>query len=77
MYNSNGLYGHKALMFNEFHGFSMKKEGILACHGYEFEKYPSDYEKSPFVDREEELLLKDGVIIYGNLAIDLFQCEKL
>ena len=29
------------------------------------------------MDREEELLLKDGVILYGKLAIYLFQCEKL
>ena len=55
----------------------MNKEVILACNGYEFEKDPSDYEKSPFLDREEELLLKDGVTLYGKLAIDLFQCEKL
>ena len=40
-------------------------------------KKPSDYEKSPFIDREEELLLKNGSTYYGNLAIDLFQCEKL
>ena len=52
-------------------------EGILACHGYEFGKEPSDYEKSPFIDRAEELLLKNGSIYYGKLAIDLFQCEKL
>ena len=77
VYNSNGLYGHKALISNEFNASTMNNEGILACHGYEFEKDPSDYEKSPFIDREEELLLKDGVTLYGKLAIDLFQCEKL
>ena len=55
----------------------MNNERILACHGYEFEKDPSDYEKSPFIDREEELLLKDGITLYGKLAIDLFQCDKL
>ena len=75
MYNSNGLYGHKALKSNEFNASKMN-EGILSCHGYEFEKDPSDYEKSPFIDREEELLLKDGVTLYGKLAIDLFQCEN-
>ena len=55
----------------------MNNEGILACHGYEFEKDPSDYEKSPFIDREEELLLKDGDTFYGKILVDLFQGEKL
>ena len=41
----------------------MNNERILACHGYEFEKDPSDYEKSPFIDREKELLLKDGITL--------------
>ena len=77
VYNSNGLYGHKALISNEFNASTRNNDGILACHGYEFEKQPSDYEKSPFIDREEELLLKNGSTYYGKLAIDLFQCEKL
>ena len=76
VYNSNGLYGHKALISNEFKASTMNNEGILACHGYEFEKDPSDYEKSLFIDREEMLLLKDGITLYGKLAINLFQCEK-
>ena len=49
VYKSNGLYGHKALISNEFNVSTKKNEGILACHGYEFEKDPSDYEKSPFI----------------------------
>ena len=48
----------------------MNNEAILACHGYECEKDHDDYEKSPFIDREEELLLKDWVTLYGKLAID-------
>ena len=55
----------------------MNNAGFLACNGYEIEKYPCDYEKNPFLDREEELFLKDGVTLYGNYAIELFQCEKL
>ena len=77
VYNSNGLYGHKALISNKFNTSTRNNEGILVCHGYEFEKEPSDFEKSPFIDREEELLLKNGTTYYGKLAIDLFQCEKL
>ena len=58
MYNSNGLYGRKALISNEFNASTRNNKGILACDGYEFEKEPCDYEKSRFIDREEEFLLK-------------------
>ena len=77
VYNSNGLYGHKALISNEVNASTRNNEGIMACHGHEFEKEPSNYEKSTFIDREEEPLLKKGSTYYGTLAIDLFQCEKL
>ena len=77
VYNSNGLYGLKALTSNEFNASTMNNEGILTFHGYQFEKDPSDCVKNPFIDKEEELLLKDGITLYGKLAIDLFQCEKL
>ena len=77
VYNSNGLYGHKALISNKFNASTRNNEGILACHGYDFEKEPSDYEKSPFIDREEELLMKNGSTYDGKLAFDLLQCEKL
>ena len=60
VYNSNGLYGHKALISNEFNASTRNNEGILACHGYELENETGDYEKCPFIDREKELLLKDG-----------------
>ena len=40
-------------------------------------KKPCNIEKSPFIDQEEELLLKNGTTYYGKSAIDLFQCEKL
>ena len=65
VYNSNGLYGHKALISIEFNASTRINEGILAFHGCEFEKEPSDYEKSPFIDQEEELLLKNGSPHYG------------
>ena len=40
VYNSNGLYGHKALISNEFNASTMNNEGILACHGYELRNIP-------------------------------------
>ena len=69
--------GHNALISNEFNASTRNNDGILACHGYEFEKESSDFDKNPFMDREEELLLKNGTSYYSKLAIDLFQCEKL
>ena len=44
IYKSNGLHGHKALISNEFNASTKNNKGILACHGYEFEKQPSDFE---------------------------------
>ena len=49
VYNSNGLYGHKVLNSNEFNAST--NDGILACHGYEFEKELSDFDESLFIDR--------------------------
>ena len=40
-------------------------------------KEPSNFEKNPFIDQEEERLLKNGTTYYGKLLTDLFQCEKL
>ena len=34
-------------------------KGFVAFHGYEFEKEPSDFEKSIFIDREEKILMKN------------------
>ena len=48
VYNSNGLYGHKALISNETNASTRNNEGFLVCHGYEFEKEPSDFDKKPF-----------------------------
>ena len=66
VYNSNGIRGHKALISNKFNASSRKNDGIMACNGFEFEKEPSDFEKSPFIDREEELLLKMELLITVN-----------
>ena len=73
VYNSNGLYEHEVLISKEFNASTKINEGILACHSYEFEKEPSDFEKSTFIDREEEVLLKNGTTYNGKLAIDFFQ----
>ena len=35
VYNSYGLYGHKALISNDCNASTKNNEGILACHGYD------------------------------------------
>ena len=49
----------------------MNNEGVLACHGYEFERDPSDHERSPFIAGEEQLLY------YFNVKNYYFLIQKL
>ena len=53
VYNSKCLYGHKASISNEYDASTRNNESILARHGYDFQKEPSDYDKSTFIYREE------------------------
>ena len=62
--------------FQKFNASTRNNESILASRRNELEKEPSDFEKSLFMDQEEELSLKSGTTNYGKLAIELFQCEK-
>ena len=80
IYNSNGLYGHKALISNEFNASTRNNEimkGFCYVTDMNLKNILAILIKSPFIDREEELLLKNGTTYYDKLAIDLFQCEKL
>ena len=63
VYNSNSLYGQKALISNEFKASIRNNESILFCQGYKFEKKTINFEKNRFIDREEELLLKMELLI--------------
>ena len=60
VHNSNGLYAHEALIYNELNESTRNIERILACHGNEFKKEQIGYEESLFMDREEEFLQKNG-----------------
>lgn len=77
VYNSNGLYAHKAFISNEFNASTTSNEGILKCHGYTFEPNPDDSTSDVFVDRSAKINDNVGLTMYGRLAIDFFQCEKL
>ena len=77
VYNANGLYPHKAQISNEFNSSAVSNKGILACHGYSFEEYPDAFDMHSFTDRANSLGTGITFLIYGRLAIDLFNCEKL
>ena len=76
VYNSNGLYAHKAFISNEFNSTMSSNDGILHCHGYEMEINPRDFEEDPFYERQVHLNSRP-MTFYGKLAIDLLTCDKL
>ena len=75
VYNSNGLYGHKALISNEFDA-STRNNKVFWIVMDTYLKKSSGYEKNPFIDRDKELLLKNGSTCYGKLDVDFFQFEN-
>lgn len=76
VYNSNGLYPHKAFISNEFSSTHVENLGMLQCHGFEFEAKPGDTTSAAFTKRQAAL--KTGSwTLYGKLSIDAFTCEKL
>ena len=77
VYNSNGLYAHKAFISNEFNASTNNNEGILKCHGYTFEDEPGNIFDGVFEERREDMEDDKIITLYGRLAIDFFQCEKL
>lgn len=76
IYNSNGLYPHKALISNEFNATHPEYAGILQCHGYDYEANPADFNSLHFKMRKDKFD-KDTWTMYGKLCIDAFTCEKL
>lgn len=72
VYNSNGLYAHKALISTEFLASRPENSGILSCQGYEYEENPGNLDD--FADRKTNAL--DGISLYGRLSIDAFSCDK-
>ena len=75
--NANGLYPHKAQIWNEFNSSAVNKKGILAYHGYSFEEIPDAFDKHPFTDRANSLGTGITFSLYGKVGIDIFTCKKL
>ena len=76
VYNSNGLYGHKVFFPINLTLPKRNNEVILASHGYEFEKEPNEFEKSLFIDREDELLLKKRTNFNANCQLICFNAKS-
>ena len=77
VYNANGLCPREAQKSNKFNSSAVSNNGIIACHGYSFEKFPDAFEMHPFTDRANSLGTRILFSLYGRLAIDLYLCEKL
>ena len=82
IYNSNGLYAHKAYISNNFKGAISDYRGVLHCEGYDFEEDPEDGLNTPlfapFFQRRMKLLSRpNGFMLYGKLGVDFFTTSEL
>ena len=82
IYNSNGLYAHKAYISNNFKGAISEYKGVLHCEGYDFEENPDECQEipmaEPFFTRRMEMFIRpDGFMLYGKLGIDFFSTSEL
>ena len=55
----------------------MSNKGILASHGYSFEKIPDAFDMYPFTDRANDLESGINFSLSGRLTIDFITSEKL
>ena len=82
IYNSNGLYAHKAYISNNFKGAISEYKGVLHCEGYDFEENPDECQElpmaEPFFTRRMKMFIRpDGFMLYGKLGIDFFSTSEL
>ena len=54
----------------------MRKEGIHACHGTNFEVFSETFDMYPFSGRAVSVGTGKIFSLYWKLANDLFTCEK-
>jgi hypothetical protein len=71
--SSNNLYAHKAFITTEWSHTSGCKESLLECQGYKYVADPDNDEELQETKRD----LSKSVHLYGKLAVDFFNCEKL
>ena len=66
-YTANGLYPHEAYI-EQIRFVGSEDNGILACHGYNFEEFPDAFDRQPFTDRANSLGNRLIVSLCGRLA---------
>jgi len=73
---SNSLYAHKSFITTEWSHPSGCKKNILACQGYNYQVDPDNFED---IYADVGSTYADGNIVhlFGRLAVDLFNCDKL
>ena len=55
IYNSNGLYAHKAHISNNFKNTLSNYKGVLHCEVHDYEEYPENLLEGPFFTRRMKL----------------------
>lgn len=79
---SNSLYAHKAFLTTEWSHSAECKASILQCQGYTYEENPSELgevfnHRGVFASDDDESDVPNTYYLFGKLAIDLFNCDKL
>ena len=78
IYNSNGLYAHKAHISNNFKSTLSDYKGVLHCEGYDYEEDPENLVQGPFFTKRMKLYSRpDGLMLYGKLGIDFLTTSEL
>ena len=74
IYNSNGLYAHKAYISNNFKGGISEFKGVLQSKAYDYEEFPDQIMETLlsehfFTRRMKVLSRPDGFMLYGKLGL--------
>ena len=81
IYKSDGLYGHKSYISNNFKGAISEYKGVLHCEGYDYEEFLDEIMEAPlsepfFTKRRQTLSRPDGFMLYGKLGVDFFSTSE-
>ena len=82
IYNSNGLYGHKSYISNNFKGADPEYKGVLNCEWYNYEEFPDEIMEAPlsepfFTKRMKIVSRPDGFMLFGKLGVQFFSTSEL
>ena len=78
IYNSNGLYGHKSHISNNFKSSFSDYKAVLHCEGYDYEQYPENLLEVPIFTRRMKFYSRpDGFMMYGKPVIEFFTNSEI